>query len=232
MRIAIIEDNFTEAEQLRRQTERLIPASCGLTDIDVFGSGEAFLAADSFYELLLIDCMMPGLTGVELAKAIREKGQASEIIFTTAYMEYAAEGYETEALRYLLKPIEDEKLEEALEAYAKKRDEDPVVEITGTQKRSVFVPASEILYIECVGRKVVVRLENQSVDSLKKIGDFEAEIGTDSFFRAQRQFLVNFRHVMRKHQNTVVMRNGEYVTISRRRVTDFNDAYIAYLRRS
>ena len=168
MRIAIIEDNAIEAEQLRKQTERLIPSSCGLTDIDVFCSGESFLEANQFYELLLIDCMMPGLTGVELAKAIREKGQASEIIFTTAYMEYAAEGYETEALRYLLKPIEDEKLQEALTCYAQKREDDPVVEITGTQKRSIFVPASEILYVECIGRKVVVRLENESVDSLKK----------------------------------------------------------------
>ncbi|MBQ7687912.1 MAG: response regulator transcription factor [Clostridia bacterium] len=232
MRIAIIEDNAAEAEQLRRKTEALLPKTCLPAFIDVYPSGAQFLKKNLFYELLLIDCLLPDMSGVELAKMIREKNRNSAVIFTTAYLEYASEGYETDALRYLLKPVQDEKLKEALESFARLETEDPVIELTGTTRHAVFTKASKILYVEYVNRRVVVRLEGNTVETQKTITQFEQTLSSDRFFRTSRHFLVNFQHITGKEQNMLIMRNGEHVAISRRKVVAFNHAYIHYLKQS
>lgn len=78
-----------------------------------FSSAEAFLfcyAEDKNFDLLLLDVEMPGTDGVTLAKTIRRENEAVQIVFVTGYSDYIAEGYEVEALHYLMKPVNPEKL--------------------------------------------------------------------------------------------------------------------------
>ena len=78
-----------------------------------FPSAEAFLfqyAEDKRCDILLLDVEMPGLNGVELAKRIRQKNKALQIVFITGYTDYIAEGYDVSALHYLVKPVSREKL--------------------------------------------------------------------------------------------------------------------------
>lgn len=232
MRIAIIEDNPAEAESLARMTEECAPFVCKIENEDIYRSAEDFLLADRFYDLILIDCLLPGENGVELAKKLRERVGATEFIFVTAYLEYAAEGYETDALRYLLKPVSSEKLTEALNHFARKAQSDVSVELTGSIKHPVFVKASQIMYVEAVGRGVVVRTGSQAVESGKSLSQFESELGDVYFFRTQRRFLVGFRYIARKEDDVLIMQNGERVKISRRRLSSFHQAMIRYIRLS
>ena len=146
-------------------------------------------------------------------------------------MDYAAEGYETNAMRYLLKPIEDHKLQEALLFFAKSISENSIIELTGTTRYATYAKKSEILYVEYVGRKIIVRLEGKSVESHKTMKEFETTLDPDFFYRTSQRFLVSFRHIIGKNNNVLVMQNGEHVTISRRRLTPFNQAYIQFLKR-
>ena len=78
-----------------------------------FPSAEAFLfhyAEDKRCDILLLDVEMPGRSGVELAKRIREENDALQIVFITGYTDYIAEGYDVSALHYLVKPVSREKL--------------------------------------------------------------------------------------------------------------------------
>lgn len=231
MQIAIIEDNAAEARQLKEKTLYLLPESLGLTTIDLFASANQFLNADRYYDLLLIDCLLPDMSGVELAKTIRQTNRTTAFIFTTAYMEYAAEGYETNAMRYLLKPIEDQKLQEALMYFANSLATDTIVELTGTIRHASYAQKSDILYIEYVGRKIIVRLSDKSVESHKSIKEFESTLGTEFFYRTSQRFLVNFKHIISKNNNVLTMQNGELVVISGRKLTAFNQAYIQFLKR-
>ena len=231
MQIAIIEDNAAEARQLREKTLRLLPETLGLTTIDLYTSANHFLNADRYYDLLLIDCVLPDMSGVELAKTIRQTNTTTAFIFATAYMEYAVEGYETNAMRYLLKPIEDQKLQEALLFFTKAAAADTVVELTGTIRNAIYAQKSDILYIEYVGRKIIVRLSDKSVESHKSIKEFENTLGGEFFYRTSQRFLVNFKHIISKNNNVLTMQNGERVVISGRKLTAFNQAYIQFLKR-
>ena len=232
MRIAIIEDNKSEAQALKEQLLRITDDALAISDINLYSSAEQFLGENRYYDLMLIDCLLPEISGIELAKKIRQTNRTTALIYTTAHMDYAAEGYETDALRYLLKPIPDEKLREALLHFSKNTEPEQIVELSGTTRHSVYVKKSDILYVEYVGRKVIVRMKDGSVETNKPMKEFENDLGTDSFFRTSQRFLVNFRHINEKKDNLLIMENGEHVTISRRRVIPFNQAYIQFLKRS
>ena len=232
MRIAIVEDNAAQATELVQMTETCAPFACEIGEEDIFPDAEAFLASRRFYDLVLIDCLLPGKSGVELARELRQENAVTSIIFVTAYLEYAAEGYETEALRYLLKPVTEEKLTEALSFYAQRAQSDRTVELTGSVKHPVFVRSSQIMYIEAVKRGVVVRTERETVESVQSLAQFETELGDVYFFRTQRRFLVGFRYIEKREDDTLVMRGGERVKLSRRRISAFNRAMAKYIRMS
>ena len=232
MNIAIVEDNETEANALKDQILRISDDMVSASSIDLYSSAVQFLEAERYYDLLLIDCLLPGISGVELAKTIRQTNQTTAFIFTTAYMENAAEGYETNAMRYLLKPIADDKLKEALLHFEKSAEPEQMIELTGTLRYASYVRKTNILYVEYVGRKVIVRMKDDSVESNKPMKSFENELGTDFFVRTSQRFLVNFKYITEKKDNLLVMQNGEHVTISRRKLIPFNQAYIQFLKRS
>ncbi len=232
MTFAIIEDNEAEANSLKEQILRVSDDLFSTSNIDLYASAVQFLEAERYYDLLLIDCLLPDISGVELAKAIRQTNQTTAFIFTTAYMEYAAEGYETNAMRYLLKPISDDKLKEALLHFEKSAEPEQMIELTGTTRFASYVKKSNIIYLEYVGRKVLVRLLEGTVESNKPMKNFEHELGTEIFFRTSQRFLVNFKHITGKRDNLLIMKNGEHVTISRRKLMPFNQAYIQFLKRS
>lgn len=231
MKIALIEDNRAEAEWLKEQVEIKISQLFHISAFDLFSSIEEYLDSNKNYELYFIDCVLTDGNGTDLAKTIREKNSGASIVFTTSYLDYATKGYESNALRYLLKPISEEALEEAIKAFAQQKKKFPVVELTGTARYSDFVPQTEILYIEYVDRKVLCRLEDRFVETTKTIREFEDELSSELFFRTSRSFLVNFFHIAKKTDNTLIMRNGEHVTISRRNLFSFNQAYIQFLKR-
>lgn len=229
MNIAICEDNISEATVLKIKIENYMPKSILITKIDVFESGGELLDSDEMYDLVIFDCKLPDMDGVEAARLYREKNRFAIIIFVTAYIEYAAGGYEVNALRYLLKPISNEKLSEALVAVESELRNDCTVEIRGLQE-PFFVKSSEIIYIEAVGRRTVVRLEGTSVESHKSLSVFEQEIRSDAFYKTRRQFIVNMKYVRRKDGNELYMKNGEKVIISRRTLANFNKVYANYLK--
>ncbi len=229
MNIAICEDNLSEANALSVKVENYMPKSILITAIDIYENAESLLQSDELYDLVIFDCKLPDMDGVEAARLYREKNRFAVIIFVTAYIEYAAGGYEVDALRYLLKPVSNEKLSEALVAFESSLRGDCTVEIRGLHE-PFFVKSSEIMYIEALGRRTVVRLEGMSVESHKSLSVFEQEIRSDAFFKTRRQFIVNMKYIRRKDGNELYMENGEKVIISRRTLASFNKAYANYLK--
>ncbi len=90
----------------------------------MYKSSEELLAAlekdEQEYQFLLLDVVMDGLNGIELAARLRKKGNQVPIIFVSSYEDYALMGYEVEAVRYLAKPVREDKLREAIH-YCKER---------------------------------------------------------------------------------------------------------------
>lgn len=156
-------------------------------------------------DLLFLDIKMPQITGIEFLKTLR---QPPAVIFTTAYREYALEGYELDVVDYLLKPITFERFFKAVERYYSRfspRETTAVTARPAPQEEYIFLKtgnkynkilADDILYIESVKDYVVLHRADGSTFMAKyKIGDMEAEVRDKRFLRIHRSFIVNLSRV-------------------------------------
>ena len=156
-------------------------------------------------DLLFLDIKMPQITGIEFLKSLR---QPPAVIFTTAYREYALEGYELDIVDYLLKPVTFERFFKAVERYYQyfSPKEMPLVATPNTPLQEFIfiktgnkynkIPASDILYIESVKDYVVLhRADSTTFMAKYKIGDMETEVKDKRFLRIHRSFIVNLSKV-------------------------------------
>lgn len=120
MRIAICDDEKIYRKQLMTELEKIIKSLDVI--IDEYDNGKELIDKyDKYkYELVFLDIEMPAMNGIDLARALRVKSDTLEIVFLTGHIEYALEGYEVNALRYLTKPVNPQKLQEVISFITKK----------------------------------------------------------------------------------------------------------------
>ena len=127
-RIAICDDEQNQIEYITSIVTSWSNHKGHSCEIRTFASAEAFLfeyEEDKAYDILLLDVEMKNMNGIELAKRIRKDNNRAEIIFITSHFEFVGEGYEVDALHYLIKPISVEKLTQVLTKAAEKLSVEP-----------------------------------------------------------------------------------------------------------
>jgi DNA-binding LytR/AlgR family response regulator len=152
-------------------------------------------------DLIFLDIQMPQLSGIDFLKTLTNKPM---IIFTTAFSDYALEGFEHNAIDYLLKPIS---MERFMKAVNKAREHyqlthKPVAEsesddyfFVKADKKLVKVNFNEILYIEGLKDYVIIRMETQRVITLQTMKSLEEKLQQDKFVRIHRSFIVNLNKI-------------------------------------
>ena len=184
-----------------------------------FGSGvQAFQALEKNpVDLLFCDIQMPGLTGMELSRMLPE---GTRVIFTTAFGQYALEGFKVQALDYLLKPIS---YADFLAAARKAQDWFARVPASAPAPQSLFVKSEyrlqqiafdDILYVE--GMKDYVRIFLESGDpvvSLSTLKALEVQLPEDRFFRVSKSYIVQLSKVRTLERGRIVF-GQTYIPIS------------------
>lgn len=228
-RIAVCDDNPADRAYVAALIERWGRAAGMGVTVERYPSAESFLFAyeeDPSFDVLCLDIEMGEISGVELAKKLRRLGAGLQIVFVTGYMEYIADGYDVEALHYLLKPVTEEKLgsvlARALER-VKAREKELFLQTTDG---SVRVLNSEIRYLE-VQRNYVTIHAAEEYTVKRTLGDLEKELD-ESFFRTGRSFIVNLRFVRKITKTQVFLKDGAQVPLSRGLYEGINRAMIQY----
>ena len=156
MRIAVCDDE----EKFRTQARDLIDKLVGSMDVvvDAYSDGKRLLEAfdKKPYEVVFLDIEMPSMDGITLAKKLRERSGSVYIVFLTGHVEYALEGYEVNALRYLTKPVKEDKLREVLrfvmDRSTSKRQ--LMIKEDGEEK---LINVSDIIYFEAQNQYVIIK---------------------------------------------------------------------------
>ncbi len=200
-----------------------------------FPDGEALLEDFSRkgFDLVLLDIQMQGMDGMYAARKIRAAGLETGILFVTGYEDYLAEGYEVEAFRYLLKPLQREKLWEALDQFLLRRRGTRrywTVETPEGQKR---VALAEILYLESFGHTCLLYTREESFLVKKGISEVEKELEILGLcvFRTHRSYLVNLSQVTGVGRKVASLAGGREVPVSRTQYQALNRAFIRLFRR-
>ena len=228
IRIAICEDETLLLNQLADTVKIILDKHSVSHTIELFTSGTALLVRAPF-DLLLLDIAMKPLSGLELARKLRTRGDDSKIIFITSYQQYAIEAYDVQAFHYLVKPVDIEKLEEILLKIYNligKEDKQAMVIHQGAIVKKVSF--EKILYLEVMNRKIYLHKNRETIPFYGKLSELEPTLPKE-FFRCHRSYIVNFDHVQRYKKEEIWLDNEEAIPLSRRRYQAFGQGFMHYL---
>ncbi len=233
---AIIVDDEQHSLQT---TELLIQRNC--PNVTIIGMAESAeigirMINDLKPDLVFLDIAMPVMNGIEMLQYLNYT--SFEIIFTTAFDEYAVKAFKVNAIDYLLKPIESSELIEAVEKVQQKIDKNEhyhkidellkTIDIPGIRKNKValpidgkiqIVPYDSIIYCQADSNYTFIFfINNKKVIMSKTLKEVEKLLEHPNFFRVQNSYLVNLNHIkeyIRGEGGELIMSNGHEVRVSR-----------------
>ena len=153
-------------------------------------------------DLVFLDINMPEISGISFAQSINSN---IKIIFTTAYRDYAVEGFELQAVDYLLKPISFERLLKAVNTYfdvysnnqndiKNGHDHSPFMFVR-SERIMVKINFSDIIYIESFSDYIKIHLPNKTIITRENISAIEAKLPKDQFIRIHRSYIISLKNI-------------------------------------
>ena len=230
MRLAYCDDEEIQLEYMRRLAENWAKQAGVSLTYCAYQSAEELLFENMEgypFDLLILDIDMHGMDGMALARKIRERDVKIPILFLTNKREYVFEGYEVQALRYLLKPISEEKLFPLLnEVHTAARGEVQSL-ILSVDGEHCKIAVSDILYLEADGHYVRIRTVKRDYMVKKAFTELAEEL-EEGFVATHRSYLVNLLHVERVQRTECILFDGSSIPVSRNSYKAVNEAFIRY----
>jgi len=152
-------------------------------------------------DLMFLDIELPQITGIDFLKSLKVR---PAVIITTAYREFAVDGYDLDIIDYLLKPITFERFFKAIDRYLRSVKPDHAVTLRERQKNYLYLKSGlrnhrlntdDILYIESLKDNILVVFDSGSITIKYKISDLETDIGTSPLVRIHRSFMININKI-------------------------------------
>lgn len=229
MKVAICDDENMQLSMTKTALETAYK-SLDLV-IDTYTSGAKLLSATDGiqYDLIILDIEMPGMNGIETAKKLRKLGEETAIVFLTSHVEYALEGYEVNALRYLTKPAGVEKLSEIITYLVEQKKKDKKILLRNSEDVEL-VCVADIYYMEAQDQMIRVVTGKGEYRNRYNLGDYERELSGEGFFRIHRGYLVNLGHVLRISGRELVMEDGASLPVSRTKEAALKNALFHYVK--
>ncbi len=227
MKFAICDDNSIDSNYVYELVKKWSNENKYQVDIETFSSAESFLfhyVDNKDYDVLLLDIEMKKMDGVSLAREIRKTNKNVQIIFITGYSEYIAEGYDVEALNYLMKPFKTEKLYEVLNKAVTKIIQNEKHLLLNTFDEIIRISLHDIIYID-VDRNYTTIHSNKNYTIKMTLADIEKELD-ERFFRISRSIIINLKYINRVTKRDVYLTNGSILPLPRGKYESLNKAII------
>lgn len=232
VKIAIVEDEIDQYEYYRKILEAWSEANSVRLNISFVESAEEFLFKydrQIFFDIIFLDVCMKDMDGMELAHAIRKFDRNVQIVFVTGDRGYVFEGYEIGAVRYLIKPVDESKLTEAmdvcLEKIKKEHEDYLFFRYLGVNQK---LSRSEIIYIRVEGHYLQMQTVNERYEWKASLKEMLGKLDPDRFVMANRSIVVNLDFISKITREECILENGEAIAVSRGAYGILNDAFMKY----
>jgi len=233
--IAVCDDNTDDLYnivQLLKQYSLSKNLNC---EFAVFQNGIKLISATEKgkrFDIYCLDIIMPGYTGIDVAREIRAFDKTAQILFFTSSSEFALESYSVKAVNYVLKPISKEKLffslDEVLEQIKAEKDKDAFIVKSKEGIQKILV--SNLIYAEVIGRNVLYHLLSGRVIECTEPFSSVCDnlLKYRCFVKTHRCYLVNMRYIDTIGNHQVILQTLSSVPIAQGKVREIRQQYLAY----
>ena len=203
IKIAICDDENVFGKKLEKIILQFFKKRQEKCELDIFQSGITFLEKGeelAEYHIIFLDISMGKINGMEIARKLRKFCKKSYIIFVTAYIEFSSEGYQVEALRYILKsnPLLREAINESLEAVLEKMNYLQRIREYFFREGKRKISSKQIVYIETQGHYLLFHVINQGKEKFhyrESMSNMENILKKENFLRIHQGYLVNAEYI-------------------------------------
>ncbi len=235
LQIAICDDNIDELSNMVQLINQYRASRHLNWDYAVFPNGfdlVSVLEKGNRFDIYCLDIIMPGFSGIDVAKEIRTFDKTAPILFFTSSPEFALDSYSVKAINYVLKPLTKEKFfitfDEVLEQLKIERDEDAIIVKSNEGIRKIMIP--NLVFAEVIGRNVLYHLLSGKViecaESFSSVCD--SLLKYKCFIKTHRSYIVNMQYVDTIDNHKVTLQTLSSVPVAQGKARVIKEQYLNY----
>ena len=235
LQIAVCDDNIDELSNMVQLINQYRTSKNFNCEYAVFPNGFDLVSAlekGKRFDIYCLDIIMPGFSGIEVAKEIRVFDKTAPILFFTSSPDFALESYSVKAINYVLKPVSKEKLfitfDEMLEQIKAEKDEDAVIVKSNEGIQRILI--SNLVFAEVIGRKVLYHLRSGKVIECKEPFSPVCDnlLKYRCFIKPHRSYLVNMQYVDTIDNHQVTLQPLSSVPVAQGKAREIKQQYLNY----
>lgn len=231
--IVILDDDRENASDLSERVD--LTLSDGrphhITVVSTFDELADTLASREQVDIFITDIVMPEgqPSGIEVVRRYFPASSGTQVIYVSGYLDQALEVYPSNHIFFLLKPIDNAKLEEALNlALSSIERSKPTMLRVKSGHKEKLVNVTSIRYLRSNLRKVTIFCRNDEIETYARLDEVSSQLPSE-FVRCHRSYVVNLAQVSSLQEDHALLHDGTHVPVSRRRVKDVQRALLAYI---
>ena len=231
MKIAICDDEAIQRKQLSVLVTEYMNLHQLCFQLSEFQSADQFLLAYDTtqpFDFVILDIQMEGMNGIELAKTLRTQNEAMAILFVTAVSDYVYDSFDINAVNYLLKPYEKERLFACLTkaiAQCSKQEDTYIFQV---DKELVKIKESSLLYVESDAHYLHLVTINHTYRIKKTMAQISEELKGNYFYRLGRSYLVNLMAIERITPKEILLMNQTSIWIPKGKHKELSQAFMKF----
>ncbi len=232
MRIAICDDE----EIFRRELIGYLEKYFSLNHIDLdyyeFSDGSDLLNFKAEFDMIFMDYEMKTLNGIDTVSELRKRNIDTMVVFISSYKEMVFDTFMVKAFRFLLKPLSEQKLDEAIDAYIEERNNSNFIIVRDVENCSnISLPEKKIVFAQAENVYTNVFTNSKMYKYNNTLSAFEGELASNFFFRTHRSYLINLFYVDSFSKSEITLTTGERVLLSKIKYTAFKKQYFDFIKK-
>lgn len=235
MRIVFCDDELASLLAVRQAVEGFFEQEeTILPEYAQYQRGEELLQQEQSVDIAFLDVEMPGISGIELGRQLKERNPFIKVFIVTAYPDYLDAAMGAQVFRYLSKPLDVTRLQlnlrEAVRQYHLDTRSYPIVTETGV----VMCRAEQLICVEAAQRRVLVHTVEGVLVTKEPMEHWKTTLTLPCFYQTHRSYLVNMRFVSAIGRDKVLLKHGSRqleAYLTRRRYSHFKDRFLQYVER-
>lgn len=231
LQIAVVDDERNIISEITQKLEQYFSGQSVLYRVHPFGNGQDFLTHEQTFDIIFLDIQINGLSGMDVAKALRKAGVKSAIIFITVLHEYVYDAFEVEASDFLLKPLNDLRFTRTMDRICNnlQHTDYKCLSLISKGNTCKLLRLKDIYYCEAVNHRIEIHMNGTVHECTLKMRELSEQLDS-RFFLCHRSYFVNLDFVVGYSDGQAILTNGEKIPVSRLRGQEFSKAVLRRMK--